>query len=161
MALPSHQDDADKVTTELGPPLITQGHATDEGQRHDSANLHISVALALAPSASDPSASAPLLPANSPGVVLIPPTPQTLQKEKVYMVSPLLPPSQIERQRPQMDHANVAEINNANDQLIAKELQMVIDDASPIHISPSLPSSCALTAQSRPQPLLTVPLDEL
>ena len=77
------------------------------------------------------------------------------------MVSPLLCPLQIEGQRPQMDHANVAEINNANDQLVAEELQMVIDDASPIHISPSLPSSCALTAQSRPQPLLTVPLDEL
>ena len=77
------------------------------------------------------------------------------------MVLPLLPPSQIEGQRPQMDHANVAKINNADDQLIAKELQMVIDDASPIHISSGLPSSCALTAQSRPQPLLTVPLDEL
>ena len=111
-ALPSDQDDADKVMTELGPPLIIQGHATDEGQRHDSAYLCISVA----------SASAPLVLANSSGIILIPPTPQTSQEEKVYMISPLLPPSQIEKQRPQMDYADVAERNIANDQLIAKEL---------------------------------------
>ena len=122
MALLSDQDDAHKVTTELGPPLIIQEHATDEGQRHDSANLHISVASALAPSVSEPLASALLVLANSSGIILIPLTPQTSQEEKVYMVSPLLPPLQIEGQRPQMDHVNVTKINIANDQLIAEEL---------------------------------------
>ena len=38
---------------------------------------------------------------------------------------------------------------------------MVINDASPIHIPPGLPSLHKLTAQSCPQQLLTVPPDEL
>ena len=70
--LPTHN--ANIMTVDMGPLTITTAVARASGW-----------------GPADPEESAISAPANPPGVVLIPPTPQTSQEEKTYSVSPLLP----------------------------------------------------------------------
>ena len=65
---------ADIMTPDMGPLTITTAVARASGW-----------------GPANPEESAILAPANTPGIVLIPPTPQTSQEEETYAVSPLLP----------------------------------------------------------------------
>ena len=70
--LPTHN--ADIMTLDMGPLTITTAVARESGW-----------------GPANPEELAISTPANPPGIALIPSTPQTLQEEKMYVVSPLLP----------------------------------------------------------------------
>ena len=109
--LPTHN--ADIMTLDMGPPTITTAVARASGW-----------------GPANPEESAISAPANPPGIVLIPPTPQTLQEEKTYVVSPLLPGD-----TEWTDDASLTVQVVANGAISAEQVQMMEDTKSSISLT--------------------------